>query len=116
MAAQPERRALLRTAKRIGPVLRRDHGGQDFLEKSGLPASTLETDRRCCSNVTDTLKEFTSPEHAMSLFEKSAASSSTLVEWLDDSRDTMVFRFPRHQNEIKDGGQAGGSRDAKRRP
>jgi membrane protease subunit (stomatin/prohibitin family) len=26
-----------------------------------------------------------------------------IVEWLDDSRDTMVWRFPRHENEIKMG-------------
>lgn len=26
-----------------------------------------------------------------------------IVEWLDDSRDTMVWRFPRHDNEIKMG-------------
>jgi membrane protease subunit (stomatin/prohibitin family) len=26
-----------------------------------------------------------------------------IIEWLDDSRDTMVWRFPRHENEIKMG-------------
>jgi membrane protease subunit (stomatin/prohibitin family) len=26
-----------------------------------------------------------------------------IIEWLDDSRDTMVYRFPRYQNEIKMG-------------
>jgi membrane protease subunit (stomatin/prohibitin family) len=26
-----------------------------------------------------------------------------IIEWLDDSRDTMVWRFPRHDNEIKMG-------------
>ena len=26
-----------------------------------------------------------------------------IVEWIDDSRHTLVWRFPRHQNEIKDG-------------
>jgi len=26
-----------------------------------------------------------------------------IVEWLDDSRDTLVYRFERHQNEIKNG-------------
>ncbi|WP_435819833.1 SPFH domain-containing protein [Micromonospora tulbaghiae] len=26
-----------------------------------------------------------------------------IIEWLDDSRDTMVWRFPRYQNEIKMG-------------
>ncbi|WBC09399.1 SPFH domain-containing protein [Micromonospora sp. WMMA1947] len=28
-----------------------------------------------------------------------------IIEWLDDSRDTMVWRFPRYQNEIKMGAQ-----------
>jgi membrane protease subunit (stomatin/prohibitin family) len=26
-----------------------------------------------------------------------------IIEWLDDSRDTMVWRFPRYENEIKNG-------------
>ena len=26
-----------------------------------------------------------------------------IIEWLDDTRDTMVWRFPRHDNEIKMG-------------
>src|SRR6478609_4790430 len=26
-----------------------------------------------------------------------------IIEWLDDSRDTIVWRFPRHDNEIKMG-------------
>jgi membrane protease subunit (stomatin/prohibitin family) len=28
-----------------------------------------------------------------------------IIEWLDDSRDTMVWRFPRYENEIKMGAQ-----------
>ena len=28
-----------------------------------------------------------------------------IVEWLDDSGDTLVYRFPRHENEIKNGAQ-----------
>jgi membrane protease subunit (stomatin/prohibitin family) len=28
-----------------------------------------------------------------------------IIEWLDDSRDTIVWRFPRYQNEIKMGAQ-----------
>ncbi|MFG1942018.1 SPFH domain-containing protein [Nonomuraea sp. NPDC048826] len=28
-----------------------------------------------------------------------------IIEWLDDSRDTIVWRFPRHDNEIKMGAQ-----------
>ncbi len=26
-----------------------------------------------------------------------------IIEWTDDSSNTMVWRFPRHQNEIKTG-------------
>ena len=26
-----------------------------------------------------------------------------IIEWLDDSNDTLVWRFPRHNNEIKNG-------------
>jgi len=39
----------------------------------------------------------------MGLFEKIRAEFIDIIEWLDDSRDTMVYRFPRHQNEIKMG-------------
>ena len=28
-----------------------------------------------------------------------------IVEWVDDSRHTLVWRFPRHQNQIKNGAQ-----------
>lgn len=28
-----------------------------------------------------------------------------IVEWLDESGDTLVYRFPRHENEIKNGAQ-----------
>jgi len=28
-----------------------------------------------------------------------------IIEWLDSSRDTMVWRFPRYENEIKMGAQ-----------
>ncbi|HEX8362884.1 MAG TPA: SPFH domain-containing protein, partial [Longimicrobium sp.] len=28
-----------------------------------------------------------------------------IVEWLDDSSDTLVHRFVRHENEIKNGAQ-----------
>ena len=28
-----------------------------------------------------------------------------IIEWLDDTQDTMIWRFPRYQNEIKNGAQ-----------
>jgi membrane protease subunit (stomatin/prohibitin family) len=37
------------------------------------------------------------------LFEKIRAEFIDIVEWLDDSNDTMVYRFERFQNEIKNG-------------
>jgi membrane protease subunit (stomatin/prohibitin family) len=39
----------------------------------------------------------------MGLFEKIRAEFIDIVEWLDDSNDTMVYRFERFQNEIKNG-------------
>jgi membrane protease subunit (stomatin/prohibitin family) len=39
----------------------------------------------------------------MSLWEKAKAEFVDIIEWTDDSRDTMVWRFPRFQNEIKYG-------------
>ena len=32
-----------------------------------------------------------------------AGSGDDIVEWTDDSRDTIVWRFPRYENEIKMG-------------
>ena len=41
----------------------------------------------------------------MSLWEKAKAEFIDIVEWTDDSSDTMVWRFPRYENEIKQGAQ-----------
>jgi len=41
----------------------------------------------------------------MSLWEKAAAELLDIVEWTDESSDTMVWRFPRLDNEIKYGAQ-----------
>ena len=41
----------------------------------------------------------------MSLWEKAAAELLDIIEWVDDSSDTMVWRFPRYENEIKYGAQ-----------
>ena len=40
---------------------------------------------------------------AMALWDKLNGELVDIVEWLDDSRDTMVYRFQRYQNEIKYG-------------
>ena len=37
------------------------------------------------------------------MFKKIRGEFIDIVEWLDESRDTMVWRFPRHNNEIKMG-------------
>ncbi|WP_433533206.1 SPFH domain-containing protein [Micromonospora sp. CA-263727] len=42
---------------------------------------------------------------AMGLMDKLRGEFVDIVEWLDDSRDTIVWRFPRYQNEIKMGAQ-----------
>ena len=39
----------------------------------------------------------------MGLFDKIKGEFIDIVEWLDSSNDTIVWRFPRYQNEIKNG-------------
>jgi membrane protease subunit (stomatin/prohibitin family) len=39
----------------------------------------------------------------MGLFNKIRGEFVDIIEWLDDSNDTMVYRFDRFQNEIKNG-------------
>jgi membrane protease subunit (stomatin/prohibitin family) len=41
----------------------------------------------------------------MGLLDKLRAEFIDIIEWLDDSRHTLVWRFPRYQNEIKHGAQ-----------
>jgi membrane protease subunit (stomatin/prohibitin family) len=41
----------------------------------------------------------------MSLWEKAVAELIDIVEWTDESSDTLVWRFPRYENEIKQGAQ-----------
>lgn len=37
----------------------------------------------------------------MGLFNKLRAEFIDIIEWVDDSKDTIVWKFPRYQNEIK---------------
>jgi membrane protease subunit (stomatin/prohibitin family) len=39
----------------------------------------------------------------MGLFDKIRGEFIDIIEWLDDTRHTLVWRFPRYQNEIKNG-------------
>src|SRR5262245_40622039 len=41
----------------------------------------------------------------MGLFEKLRGEFVDIIEWVDDSRQTLVWRFPRYHNEIKNGAQ-----------
>ncbi|MGE3314957.1 MAG: SPFH domain-containing protein [Planctomycetaceae bacterium] len=41
----------------------------------------------------------------MGLFDKLRAELIDIVEWIDDSRHTLVWRFPRYENQIKNGAQ-----------
>ncbi len=41
----------------------------------------------------------------MALWDKIKNELIDIIEWTDDSPNTMVWRFPRHQNEIKNGAQ-----------
>lgn len=44
-------------------------------------------------------------EDAMTIWEKAKSELIDIIEWTDDSSDTMVWRFPRYENEIKHGAQ-----------
>ena len=39
----------------------------------------------------------------MALWDKLRGELIDIIEWLDDTRDTMVYRFQRYDNEIKYG-------------
>ena len=41
----------------------------------------------------------------MGLFDKLRNEFVDIIEWIDDTRNTLVWRFPRYQNEIKQGAQ-----------
>jgi membrane protease subunit (stomatin/prohibitin family) len=41
----------------------------------------------------------------MGLWDRIKNELIDIIEWTDDSTNTMVWRFPRHQNEIKNGAQ-----------
>ena len=41
----------------------------------------------------------------MGLFDKLRAELIDIVEWIDDTNRTLVWRFPRYNNEIKNGAQ-----------
>jgi membrane protease subunit (stomatin/prohibitin family) len=42
---------------------------------------------------------------AMGIWDKLKGELIDIIEWLDESQDTMVYRFERHNNEIKNGAQ-----------
>src|SRR5215218_7281892 len=39
----------------------------------------------------------------MAIWDKLRGELIDIIDWVDDTRDTMVYRFPRHDNEIKNG-------------
>src|SRR3954470_2898069 len=41
----------------------------------------------------------------MGLLDKLRGEFVDIIEWVDDSNHTLVWRFPRYQNEIKNGAQ-----------
>ncbi|MCA8957291.1 MAG: SPFH domain-containing protein, partial [Planctomycetes bacterium] len=41
----------------------------------------------------------------MGLFSKLKAEFVDIIEWLDDTQHTLVWRFPRYHNQIKNGAQ-----------
>ncbi len=46
-----------------------------------------------------------SGDREMAIFEKLRAELVDIVEWIDDSQHTLVWRFPRYRNQIKYGAQ-----------
>jgi membrane protease subunit (stomatin/prohibitin family) len=53
--------------------------------------------------VTIAVAERVEKEPVMGLWDKLKGELIDIIEWLDDSRDTIVWRFPRYENEIKMG-------------
>ena len=41
----------------------------------------------------------------MGLMSKIKNEFVDIIEWIDDSHSTLAWRFPRYQNEIKNGAQ-----------
>ena len=41
----------------------------------------------------------------MGLFDRLRHELIDIIEWVDDSHHTLVWRFPRYRNEIKNGAQ-----------
>ena len=41
----------------------------------------------------------------MNLFKKLRGEFIDIIEWLEPSNNTLVYRFERYQNEIKNGAQ-----------
>ena len=41
----------------------------------------------------------------MGVMEKLRGELIDIIEWIDDSRHTLVWRFPRYHNQIKNGAQ-----------
>ena len=39
----------------------------------------------------------------MALWDALRGELIDIIEWVDDTPDTMVWRFPRYENEIKNG-------------
>lgn len=50
-------------------------------------------------------KPLSTESRIMGLFDKLRGELIDIIEWLDDTRTTLVWRFPRYQNEIKQGAQ-----------
>ena len=41
----------------------------------------------------------------MGLFDKLRNELIDIIEWVDSSQDTIIWKFPRYENEIKNGAQ-----------
>ena len=54
-------------------------------------------------NVIPSPKDVSKEQDAMGLFSAIRGQFIDVIEWLDDTNDTMSYRFERHGNEIKNG-------------
>ncbi len=78
----------------------------------------FENSQRCLDKTQNCSRRFPSRKPAsqllnltftkgivMGLFDKLRAELIDIIEWVDDSRHTIAWRFPRYHNEIKNGAQ-----------
>src|SRR5438034_11053639 len=67
--------------------------------------STIRNCSRRSGSFRSRLSDRCNRRHFMGLLDKLRGELVDIIEWIDDDRHTLVWRFPRYQNEIKNGAQ-----------